>query len=166
MSKTVIVGTNKTAQASSDDDDEKKQRKGKKGGRKTKKERGIRATSTRNIGARTTLFESLVLATKQTITAQKIVKHFTKLEIASKTREWAFCFCFDPRLVERWAIGLELSMVRARSHVTTISCSCCFYSNDVTCQRSLFRVALGAQIPYPSFNSSIEFSNWYNFLSV
>ena len=98
------------------------------------KERGVRATSTCNIS---TLFESLVLATKQTITAQKIVEHFTKLEIASKTREWAFRFCFDPRLVERWAIGLELSMVRARGHVTTISCSCCwlcyFYSNDVTC---------------------------------
>ena len=72
----------------------KKERK--KEGRKTKKS-AVRATSTRN----TTLFESFVLATKQTIAAQKIVEHFTKLEIASKTRERAFCFCFDPRLVER-----------------------------------------------------------------
>lgn len=55
----------------------------------------------------------LKAATKQTIAAQNIVEDFTKLEIASKTWEQAYCFCFDPRLVERWMIGLELYTVRA-----------------------------------------------------
>lgn len=54
----------------------------------------------------------LKAATKQTIVAQNIVEDFTKLEIASKTWEQAYCFCFDPRLVERWMIGLELYTVR------------------------------------------------------
>ena len=58
------------------------------------------------------LFESRA-ATKQTITARNIVEDFTKLEIASKTWEQAYCFCFDPRLVERWMIGLQLYTVRA-----------------------------------------------------